>query len=138
MPGTITPKRVAQNEPKYPITYAHFRTSRPASLFIANTSIKTITANAKFMKVFRKDYMPLRVNALQRLVADYDISKASVFRPKQKTAYTMVMKEGEDVITTVNNYMGNILISEQTFKSIRLPYNLSSKVSKVYPGVGHT
>ncbi|MCK0189147.1 hypothetical protein [Arenibacter sp. F20364] len=115
------------------ITYAHFRAPRPVSPSVVNTTL-TNTVNAKFMKVLRKDYMPMRAKALQKLVANYDISKASVFMPKQNSTYKVVMKEKKDASTTVYSYNGIILKSEQTFKSIRLPYNLSSKVIKEHPG----
>ena len=116
------------------IAYAHFRSFRLASPFTVNTAVKTTAANAKFINVLRKNYMPMRAKTLQRLVANYDISKAAVYRPKQNATYKVVMKEGKDASTTVYNSKGNILKSEQTFKSIRLPYNLSSKVIKEHPG----
>jgi len=115
------------------ITYAHYRAPRLASPSMVNTTL-TNTVNAKFVKVLRKDYMPMRAKTLQKLVANYDISKASVFMPKQNSTYKVVMKEGKDASTTVYNYKGIILKSEQTFKSIRLPFNLSSKVIKEHPG----
>lgn len=115
------------------ITYAHFRAPRLTGPSMVNTTLKT-SVNAKFIKVLRKDYMPMRAKTLQKLVANYDISKASVFMPKQNSTYKVVMKEGKDASTTVYSYQGIILKSEQTFKSIRLPYNLSSKVIKEHPG----
>jgi len=117
------------------LSYTHVRAPRLASPFMANTTVTTTAiANAKFIKVLPKDYMPTRARTLQKLVANYDISKTPMFLPDDNSTYKVFMKEGKDASTTVYNAKGNILKSEQTFKGIRLPYNLSSKVIKKHPG----
>lgn len=74
-----------------------------------------------------------RITAFQNEVSKYDITSKSIYTPKNPSNYTVVFKEAQNVITNIYNHDGEVISSEQTFKAIRLPNNISISILKEYP-----
>lgn len=95
---------------------------------------KTGHINSSFINSFAFTDISQRILSLQKVSADYDIKADPVYTPNQPTTYTVVFKEANNKIENFISHSGEILSSNQTFREIRLPHVISSKIVKEYPG----
>jgi len=78
--------------------------------------------------------MSKRITNFQNEVANYDITKASIYSANAPTTYTVVFKEANNSIKNIYDQNGNVIESHQEFSAIKLPYAISSKLAKAHPG----
>jgi hypothetical protein len=78
--------------------------------------------------------MSKRIEAFQNLTANYNIKTNPVYTSNKPATYTVVFKEDNNQIINLYNHNGEILSSEQSFSDIKLPYALSSTITKKHPG----
>ena len=90
--------------------------------------------NSQYLESISKPNIAVKIKKLQSIAANYNIKTNKIYSKNKSTNYTVVFKEGDNTITTVYNNNGVILNSSEHYKSIRLPYNMSYKLSKSYPG----
>jgi hypothetical protein len=107
--------------------------------YVVNSEIefeasKTDHINSSFINSFAFADISQRILSLQKVSADYDIKTDPVYTPNKPTTYTVVVKEAKNKIENLISHSGEILSSNQTFTAIRLPYAISSKIVKEYPG----
>ena len=90
--------------------------------------------NVDFLSVFAKEDMASRIQKLQKVVADYDITSKSIFKADDPSTYKVVFKEGKNEVIAVYNQDGYMVSSEGKYVNIRLPYVIGKDLSKTYPG----
>jgi len=95
---------------------------------------KTDHINSSFINSFEFADISKRILSFQKVSADYDIKTDPVYTPNQPTTYTVIFKEADNKIENLVSQRGEILSSNQTFTAIRLPYIISSKITKEHPG----
>lgn len=100
-----------------------------------STSDKLLLNESYFLS-FKEDIVPQRVKEFQKIVAAYDIKQADVYSKNAKSTYTVVFAEGNNVIKAEYDQNGNIIKSNEKFQAVSLPYILSKKIIKKYPGWG--
>ncbi|HMC01439.1 MAG TPA: hypothetical protein VKN14_10440 [Flavobacteriaceae bacterium] len=100
----------------------------------SKTTFKTATINSAFINSFTSTDISKRILSFQKTAADYDITTNPVYRPNNPSTYTVVFKEANNLIENLYSHSGEILSSNQTFTDIRLPYNISSKITMEHQG----
>ena len=95
---------------------------------------KTDHINLSFINSFTSADISQRILSFQKVSADYDIKTNPLYTPTKPSTYTVVFKEANNEIENLYNHNGEILSSNQTFLAVRLPYALSSKITKEYQG----
>lgn len=75
-----------------------------------------------------------RITNFQKEAANYDITKASIYRPNTSRTYTVVFKEANNSIENTYDKHGDLIESKQEYSEIKLPYSISSKLAKAHPG----
>lgn len=119
----LTGLTFAQNE----IAYID---ARPES----SHSSKEIQKNSNFLNFALENGLSKRIIKLQKLAANYDISKNNVYDSKGSSIYRVEFTKNENQIIAKYNHEGQIIESNETYKNIRLPYAISSQISKSNPG----
>ncbi|RIA09696.1 hypothetical protein OE09_1542 [Flavobacteriaceae bacterium MAR_2010_72] len=76
----------------------------------------------------------LKVQKLQKVVANYDVKIDKVYNPKINTTYTVEFKEGKNHITAIYNQEGYLISCQENYNAVRLPTDISIKLAKDYPG----
>ena len=92
--------------------------------------------NATYLNSHTKDVERLAVNikTLQKIAADYDITKESVYSKNKEITYDVVFEADDNYIKAVYDHSGIILSSKEYYEDVRIPYVLSSQLAKEYPG----
>ena len=78
--------------------------------------------------------MAVRIKKLQKIAADYDISKESIYSKNKSITYNVVFETNENYIKAVYDHNGVIITSEEYYEDVRIPYVLTSQLAKEYPG----
>lgn len=103
---------------------------------INSSKEKNIMLNESYYLSIQGNLVPQRVKEFQRVVAAYDIKEADVYSENWKSTYSIVFAEGQNVITAEYDQSGHIIKSNESYEEVSLPYILSKKVTKEYPGWG--
>lgn len=90
--------------------------------------------NSKYYDAFDNKIASGHVREFQKVVAKYDIKRSDIYSSNSKSNYTVVFEEGENKIQAEYDQDGRIVKCTELFKDIRLPYAISSDISKQYPG----
>ncbi|AUS07020.1 hypothetical protein [Pseudotamlana carrageenivorans] len=97
---------------------------------------KTATAvNSHYLSAVLEPRIAKRVDALESKVAQYDITKQSIFDNRSR-AYHVTFEEQNDYkgsITAHFDARGNLTKSNERFKDVILPYTVRYAVSLAYP-----
>jgi hypothetical protein len=99
-----------------------------------SVTVKKATINSNFMRSLASADMSKRIETFQNLTANYNIKTNPVYTSNKPATYTVVFKEDNNQITNLYDHNGEILSSEQSFSDIKLPYALSSTITKEHPG----
>jgi metallophosphoesterase superfamily enzyme len=113
----------AQNEIAY--TDVHLENS---------SSLNEFRNNSKSIKFAKENDLSERIIKFQKLVANYDISQNAIYDPKDPSRYTVEFTEDQNKIIVQYNHDGTIIECSEKYKNIRLPYSISSQLSKSNPG----
>lgn len=73
------------------------------------------------------------VTDLQQEVLNFNLKKHTVFDKSEKATYQIVFNKNQGKAVVVYNTDGTIIASKETYKNIKLPYELRVKISKTYP-----
>ncbi|KAB1067619.1 hypothetical protein F6U93_10055 [Tamlana haliotis] len=99
---------------------------------------KTATAvHSNYLSNVLEVNMAKRISALESTVANYDITKQSVYSKANKSDYRVVFEEHdkyEGSIVAHFNHAGELTKSMEKFKDVTLPYVVRCAVVKTYPG----
>ena len=75
-----------------------------------------------------------RIIKLQELVSNYDIRAHTIYVQKDPSVYTVEFTEAQNKIIVQYNQEGHIIKCNEKYKNVRLPYSISSQISKSNPG----
>jgi hypothetical protein len=107
---------------------------------IEKTTTKTVKekllVNESYFLSIKEDIVPQRVKKFQKAVAAYDIKQADIYSENWKSTYTVIFTENNNVIEAVYDQNGKIIACKESYEGISLPYILSKKILKDYPGWG--
>ncbi|MCM4153563.1 hypothetical protein DHD05_18365 [Arenibacter sp. N53] len=98
------------------------------------TSKKTTSLNRQYLENMAVKSVAASVTKLQKLAAKYDIKAQPIYSSNKSITYTVVFQDNENVIKAVYNYKGTIIRCEEFYTGIKLPYSISGKLAKDYPG----
>ena len=103
---------------------------------ITKTSKTTKIKNVKYLtsNTNRVDYLAARIMKLQKIAADFDVTKDAIYSKNKTITYDVVFEANENYIKAVFDHSGTILSSEEYYEDIRIPYVLSSQLAEEYPG----
>ncbi|WP_308992781.1 hypothetical protein QLS71_016040 [Mariniflexile litorale] len=108
---------------------AVFKTEKPAIYTTKAMPIKNATYLA-----YTALYQPAKhIVMLHKKVAEFNIKALDIYTPKHTITYDVVFKEGTNVIKATYNHDGDVISCTESFEAVRLPYNVSSQLSKDYP-----
>ncbi|WP_165748381.1 hypothetical protein [Cellulophaga sp. Z1A5H] len=100
----------------------------------ANKTKTKVIKNAAYLRHTNRPQNPKRIGMLHKKVAEFNIKALALYTPEKPATYTVVFTEGSDTIKSTYNHNGDIVSCKESFKGINLPYAISAKVSKEYPG----
>ncbi|SHG30562.1 hypothetical protein SAMN05444372_104200 [Flavobacterium micromati] len=121
----LTNLTIAQND------IAHLALPNP---LVYNNS-ETIL-NSEYLTTVTNKEFPVNVQNLQNAVANYNIKTSDVYLSKIDSDYIVKFKQANNFITASYDKDGQLLTCQENYKSIKLPYVLSSKLIKEYPNWG--
>jgi len=94
----------------------------------------TIVQNLKYLNKVKSENNPVIITKLENLAAHYDIKASDVYNSKSNVTYDVVFEETNAKILVTYNKEGEIVNSLEEYKNLRLPMQVSSAISKNYPG----
>ncbi|WP_179338782.1 hypothetical protein [Winogradskyella ludwigii] len=110
-------------------------TNSDAIMYSKSKSINTVAnLNSEYLSLASHDGVAIVVKKIQKIVANYDIKTADVYLSNRNTTYTVNFMEGGNTVEAVYNKAGKIISCKEYYNDIRLPYNVSTKIAKQYPG----
>jgi len=71
---------------------------------------------------------------LQKIAADYDVTKDAIYSNNKTITYDVVFEANENYIKAVFDHNGTILSSEEYYEDVRIPNALISQLAKEFPG----
>ena len=104
------------------------------SLNSSAVNSKAKTLNSNYLKSSAKIYSAKRAKKLQKIAASYDIKKQDVYSPNRVGTYTVNFDETSNHIKAIYNNEGTLISAEETYNNIRLPYQISRRLTKDNPG----
>ncbi len=99
-----------------------------------NSKSDITVKNLDYLASFDAENLSESINLFHKKVANFDIKSLSIYTPNEPSNYTVVFKERNNEIITIYNQAGTIISSNEKFEGNKLPYSISSKVSKSHPG----
>lgn len=99
-----------------------------------STTIKTNKTAHNYEMLTSEQIVSEKIQKLQRIVSNYDIKSNDIYSGTKPGTYTVNFKEGNNEITAIYDQNGKVLESSQMYENVRLPYVISSKLAKNYPG----
>jgi len=96
------------------------------------SSSKTVL-NTDYLNTVTHQDISKKIENLQKVVANFDIQMNKIYKSKTHSNYTVDFKEGDNSITAIYNKNGELLSCEENYQAVKLPYFVSSKLSKDYP-----
>ncbi len=119
------------------LTSLTFAQNEIAYLYAQPENIKSLSElqnNSKYLSFFKTNDLSKRIIKLQKTVANYDISEHAIYDKKDASVYIVEFTEAQNKIIVQYNQDGNIIKSNEKYKNVRLPYSISSQISKSNPG----
>ncbi|MDO7173548.1 hypothetical protein [Mariniflexile sp. AS56] len=102
--------------------------------FIKIRKAAPVAINSSYINSFAAVDISKRILSFQNVAAYYNIKSNEVYTEDKPTTYDVVFQEANNRIENVYDQSGEILSSKQSYKAIKLPYSLSSKVAEQHPG----
>jgi len=97
------------------------------------TKSKTKAINSEFLKASSHQKFAKRIDKFQKLVANHDITEESIYAPKSKSTYKVKFNEKSNKITAVYDKEGKLLSCTESYKDMRLPYDIAKELAIKYP-----
>lgn len=94
---------------------------------------RSLSLNSNYLEK-RKTKEPSNIvtNWKNRLV-NFDLKNSSVFNHSEKSTYQIIFKNKQVYIIAVYNDDNEILSTNETYRNIKLPFEVMEKISKEYP-----
>ncbi|WP_303317941.1 hypothetical protein Q4Q34_18695 [Flavivirga abyssicola] len=73
------------------------------------------------------------VTDLQQEVLNFNLKNDAIFDKSERATYRIVFNKNQGKAVVTYNTDGTIIASKETYKNIKLPYELRVKISKIYP-----
>lgn len=89
--------------------------------------------NSDYLEISLPEEYSKTITAWKHRLAYYDLKNSSVFDDSEKATYRINYKNKQINIIAIYNNNGAILSTMETYKNIRLPFELMVKISKSYP-----
>lgn len=108
-----------------------------ASVNVSNHAVYSkskAVINMEYLNTASHNDISNKIKKIQKVVANYDIKKADVYQSKNNSTYDVTFKEGDNIVVAVYNNDGTLISCKENYQSIKLPYAVSSKITRDYPG----
>lgn len=93
-----------------------------------------IVKNTKYLETVNLINSPVIVKKMENIVANYDITKADIYKSKNKGTYDVTFKETKGKITATYSKSGELIKTIEEYTNLKLPLQVSKSISKTYPG----
>lgn len=114
-------------------------------LAMVTTDVNEITTKtSKVLEIKNEQYLSsntfdveqsaLCIKKLQKIAADYDVTKDAIYSKNKTITYDVVFEVNDNYIKAVYDHNGTILSSNEYYEDVRLPYVLILQLAKEYPG----
>ena len=103
-----------------------------AFFFILSIQAQT-KVNSNYLIEVTKNESSSKIIKFQKMVANYNIKQAPVYKKGKKTTYDVVFEERNCKVEATYNSVGQIINSIEKYEDMRLPYELASSIVKEYP-----
>lgn len=100
---------------------------------INNYETYLVSPNSEYLEKRRAKKSSNIISEWQHRLANYDIKINSVFDDSEKANYHITFKNKQVNIIAIYNNRSEILSTSETYRNIKLPYELMAKISKAYP-----
>ncbi len=100
----------------------------------SKTSKSEILQNLAYLEQVNVNDSPVIVMKLENIAAQYNIKDALIYKSKSATTYDVVFEESNGKIIATYNRNGEIVSSIEEYKDLKLPLQVSTSISKKYPG----
>lgn len=90
--------------------------------------------HSEFIASFENEELPKKVLDMHSKVEQFNLKSLSLFTPEEKAYYNVIFNEGDSKIEANYNCNGELTQSIESYENVRIPYSVSSKLSKEYPG----
>lgn len=100
------------------------------------TSKPTKIKNEQYLTSSANDigYLAVRIMKLQKIAADFDVTKDPIYSKNKTITYDVVFEADENYIKAVFDHSGTIISSEEYYEDVRIPYVWSNQLAEEYPG----
>lgn len=89
---------------------------------------------SEFLGAFSIVKLPKAIYTMHLKVAEFNLKNEHLYTPGEQASYKVVFNEGDYKIETYFNYHGELVQSKESYQNVRIPYSISSKLAKDYPG----
>jgi len=93
-----------------------------------------ILSNLSYLQKVNVDDSPVIVMKLEHIAANYDIKESSIYKSKSAATYDVVFEESNGKIIATYHKSGKLIRSIEEYKNLKLPLQVSTSISKKYPG----
>nr|WP_321226245.1 hypothetical protein [uncultured Psychroserpens sp.] len=93
-------------------------------------------SNAQYLNCSYNNNLQLaaRIQKLQKIAADYDVTKDRIYSKNKSITYDVVFEANDNYIKAVYDHNGTIISSEEYYEDVRVPYELGKQVAQEFPG----
>jgi hypothetical protein len=92
-----------------------------------------LNANYDYLAEVQNSITPNQVKYLEKVVADWEATKSPKFDGSLEQSFEVTFKSNLGYIATSYDNQGRILMAEERFKNISLPYGVGISIAKKYP-----
>jgi len=109
-----------------------------SALYAQNPETKSakseILRNLAYLEQVNVNESPVIVMKLENIAAQYNIKDAPIYKSKRATTYDVIFEESNGKIIATYNKTGELVSSIEEYKNLKLPLQVSTAISKKYPG----
>lgn len=118
------------------LIYAQNELAMTTTHLSENSSTTSKVTNEKYLNFGHATNQQLAasIKKLQKVAADYDITKERVYSNNKSITYDVVIEANGNYIKAVYDYKGIIISSEEYYEDIKVPFDLGCRLAKEYPG----
>ncbi|HEX9825597.1 MAG TPA: hypothetical protein VGA80_03290 [Flavobacteriaceae bacterium] len=109
------------------------KTNQKATLDFTKTKIDGVR-HSDFLLAFNVTELPKIIHKMHMEVAQFNLKDLKLYTPGEKASYKVLFNEGKCKIEASYNDEGELTQSEESYENVRIPYSVSSKLAKDYPG----
>lgn len=99
-----------------------------------NNNIRSVNADVDYLDKVQGGSTPSQVKRMEKMVSNWDATKSSKFDKKKDELFSATFKSGQGYVSAYYDNQGNIIIAEERFKNVSLPYHVARGIIKENPG----